>query len=121
MAKKETATQVRLQNGTIVDVPYFEPERLLMAMEFSPPETEVETIKDDNVAQPVQLAQIAMVCVCPRSTDFKFVTEQTMCIVNHLKRNTHANHQVRTERAQNSLYSIPSPPPPNCPAPPFKP
>lgn len=107
------AAQVRLYNGNIVDVPNLSPEHLLVAMEFSPPETEVEVIHDNKIRL-AQLSQISMVCVCPHSIHFNFISLQTISAVGHMKKSTCANRQLRTKRAQNSLYSILSPPPPNC-------
>ena len=107
-------TQVRLVNGDIVEIPRCGPDRLLMILEESPPETEKEIIKEGKF-QVIRVAEIAMVCaeLCNNS-NFHFLSPQLIETVGNLKRITRLNHQTRIKRAQNSRYSIPPLPPPNC-------
>ena len=108
------ATQVRLIDGDIVEIPRCNPDCLQMIMEESPPETEIEIIRKGK-PEAIKVAEIAMICVAPYADHFTFLSPALIETVDALKQSTRANHALRTERAQNNLYSIPTAPPPNCP------
>lgn len=107
------ATQVRLVNGDIVEIPRCNPDCLQMIMEESPPETEIEIIKNGKL-ETIRVAEIAMICAAPCADHFTFLSPALIQTLDTLKQSTRANHAQRTERAQTGQYSIPSPPPPNC-------
>lgn len=114
------ATQVRLVDGDIVEIPRCNPDCLQMIIEESPPETEIEIIRNEKL-ETIRVAEIAIICTAPRADSFNFLSPALIETVSNLKQSTRTNHTLRTKRAQNNLYSILSPPPPNCVPHPSKP
>jgi hypothetical protein len=113
------ATQVRLVNGDIVEIPRCGPDRLMMILDESPPETEIETFKEGKF-QVIRVDEIAMICAAPCASNIEFLSAQIRATVDRLKLRTDLNHSLRKKRAQNGLFSASSAPPLNCLPPPQK-